>query len=365
MMSINEDSILLFEYFTASGEKDKCIISEAESLIFSLLDDLKDYNITIILNESYKGMIYDYDNVSPIFINEDIISWLKKNAASFKKAIFIAAENNNNLYNITKILEKNNVEIYNSSSEACFNSSDKFISYEMLYKIVPQPRTFKLKIDKVGYWKRALENLYKKWQAENPLDKLKIIIKPLVGVDCENIKIISDIDDLDYNLEEIFPPDSRIIVQEFIEGDDISVSLLCDGKSAIPISLNKQFVDLKNDKGTYLGGQIPFESEFKDLVFKRAIRAVEAIGGLKGFVGVDLLISNDKKDIEDVYVLEINSRFTTPYVGLKKIANINIGSSIIDLIDGNIDIEELSEKISLNGKVEFKKSGDNLVIRSI
>ena len=36
MMSINDDSILLFEYFTASGEKDKCIISEAEALIFSL-----------------------------------------------------------------------------------------------------------------------------------------------------------------------------------------------------------------------------------------------------------------------------------------------------------------------------------------
>ena len=47
MMSINDDSILLFEYFTASGEKDKCIISEAEALIFSLLDDLKDYNDSI------------------------------------------------------------------------------------------------------------------------------------------------------------------------------------------------------------------------------------------------------------------------------------------------------------------------------
>ena len=364
MMSINDDSILLFEYFTASGEKDKCIISEAESLIFSLLDDLKDYNVTVVLNESYKEIIEDYDNVTPIFINEDIISWLEKNAASFKKAIFIAAENNNSLYNITKILEENNVKIYNSSSEACYNSSDKFVSYELLYNIVPQPRTFKLKIDKVGYWKRALENLYKKWHAEKPLDDLKLIIKPLVGVDCENIKIINGIDDLDYSLEKIFLPGSRVIVQEFIEGTDISVSLLCDGSTAIPISLNKQIIDLTGDKGTYLGGQIPFESKFKDLAFKTAIKAVESIDGLKGFVGVDLVISNDEKDIEDVYVLEINSRFTTPYAGLKKIANINIGSSIIDLIDKNVDIKDLNEKIDLNGKIEFKKSGDNLVIRS-
>ena len=332
MMSINDDSILLFEYFTASGEKDKCIISEAEALIFSLLNDLKDYDVTVVLNESYKGIIEDYDNVTPIFINEDIISWLEKNAASFKKAIFIAAENNNSLYNITKILEENNVKIYNSSSEACYNSSDKFVSYELLYNIVPQPRTFKLKIDKVGYWKRALENLYKKWHAEKPLDDLKLIIKPLVGVDCENIKIINGIDDLDYSLEKIFLPGSRVIVQEFIEGTDISVSLLCDGSTAIPISLNKQIIDLTGDKGTYF---------------------------------VDLVISNDEKDIEDVYVLEINSRFTTPYAGLKKIANINIGSSIIDLIDKNVDIKDLNEKIDLNGKIEFKKSGDNLVIRSI
>ena len=85
MMSINDDSILLFEYFTASGEKDKCIISEAEALIFSLLDDLKDYNVTVVLNESYKEIIADYDNVTPIFINEDIISWLEKMQLVLKK----------------------------------------------------------------------------------------------------------------------------------------------------------------------------------------------------------------------------------------------------------------------------------------
>ena len=112
-------------------------------------------------------------------------------------------------------------------------------------------------------------------------------------MDCENIKIINGIDDLDYSLEKIFLPGSRVIVQEFIEGTDISVSLLCDGSTAIPISLNKQIIDLTGDKGTYLGGQIPFESKFKDLAFKTAIKAVESIDGLKGFVGVDLVISND------------------------------------------------------------------------
>ncbi|MBR2557868.1 MAG: ATP-grasp domain-containing protein [Methanobrevibacter sp.] len=362
MMQEN-DSILVFEYFTASGEKDKCIISEAEAMVFALLDDLKDYKIDLVINESYEKIVKDYENLNPILITGDIIEWLDENAANFTKAIFIAAENNNNLYNITKILEENGVEVYNSSSEACLIASDKYESYEKLSNIVPQPRSFKMKIDKTGYWKRAIDNLYEKWQAEDPLTPLKLIIKPLIGVDCEDIVIIENIEDLTLDLDKIFKPGSRILIQEFIDGKDVSVSLLSDGVKAIPISFNEQFVELKNDKGTYVGGKLPYDNKFKDEAFEIAVKAVEAIDGLRGFVGVDLLINNDEKDVYSVYLLEINSRFTTPYVGLKQIANINIGKSIIDLKEGKLDINELN--ISLDGEVEFRKSGDNLAIRRI
>nr|WP_295001421.1 ATP-grasp domain-containing protein [uncultured Methanobrevibacter sp.] len=357
------DSLLVFEYFTASGEKDKCIISEAEKLIFSLLDDLSEFKVDLVINKSYENILKDLDNVNITFIDENIVDWLKINAENFDNAIFISAENDNNLYNITKILEENNVNLYTSSSDACLISSDKFKTYESLPNNIPQPRSFRFKIDPKGYWKRAIENLHEKWQAEDPLTPLKLIIKPLIGVDCEDIVILENIDDLSYDLENIFPPGSRIIVQEYIEGKDISVSLISDGKTAIPISLNEQFVELKNDKGTYLGGKLPYESKYKQEAFEIAKNAVESIDGLKGFVGVDLIINADEKDIYSVYLLEINSRFTTPYVGLSKIAKFNIGKTIIDLIDGKIGIDEVD--ITLDGGVEFKKSGDSLEIRRI
>ena len=360
-MTNENDSILVFEYFTASGEKDKCIISEAEALIFALLDDLEDIQKDVVLNKSYESMMGNFENVNPILIEGDVVDWLKDNASRFDRAIFISAENDNNLYNITKILEENDVKTYTSTADACFKSSDKSESYEALYDIVPQPRTFRFKIDPKGYWKRAIENLYEKWQAEDPLTKLKIIIKPLMGVDCENIVVIEDIDDLTLDLDKIFTPGSRVIVQEFIEGTDVSVSLISDGKTALPISLNEQFVELKNDKGTYLGGKLPLENKYKDEAFEIARKAVEAIDGLKGFVGVDLIINADEKDVYSVYLLEINSRFTTPYVGLKQIANFNIGKTIVDLIDGEISIDDID--VSLDGEIEFKKSGDDLEIR--
>lgn len=353
-MMNSDEPILLFEYFTASGEKDKCIISEAEAMLFALIDDLKDYKLDVVLNESYSDIIKQYDNVNPILIDINVIEWLEENASNFKKAIFIAAENNNNLYNITKILEDNGVFTYTSSSDACMIASDKSLTYEEIGNAVMQPRTFRFKIDSKGYWKRAIVNLHEKWQAEDPLTPLKLIIKPLIGVDCEDIVIIEDIDDLSYDLEEIFPPGSRIIVQEYIEGVDVSVSLICNNGKATPISLNKQFVELKNNKGNYIGGMLPFESEYKKEAFEVAKKACEAIEGMNGFVGVDLLINEN--DIYPVYLLEVNSRFTTPYVGLKKIANFNIAKTIIE---GNIEDAD----ISLDGEVEFTKQGDNLIVR--
>lgn len=362
-MTKENDSLLVFEYFTASGEKDKCIISEAEALIFNLLNDLTDFNVDLVINKSYEKAVEKYENVNPILIDTDIIDWLEGNAANFSRAIFIAAENDNNLYRITKILEDNNVKIYNSSAEACMKAADKSLTYEVLSGVVPQPRSFRFKIDPKGYWKRAIENLHEKWQAEDPLTPLKLIIKPLVGVDCEDIVVIEKIEDLTLDLDKIFTPGSRVLVQEFIEGEDVSVSLISDGKKAIPLTLNKQFIDLKVNNGKYIGGRLPYENKYKDEAFEIAVKAVEAIDGLKGFVGVDLKINADEKDVYSVYLLEVNSRFTTPCVALAKIANINIAETIVNLLEGEIDIDDID--ISFDGEVEFKKTEDYLEIRSI
>ena len=362
-MTNDNDSILVFEYFTASGVSDKSIISEAEELIFALLNDLKDFQVNLVINKSYEDAVSAFDNVSPILIDENIIDWLGKNASQFKKAIFISAEDNNNLYNITKILEDNGVKTYTSSADACLKTSDKFVTYEELFNIVPQPRSFKFKIDPKGYWKRAIENLHEKWQAEDPLTPLKLIIKPLVGVDCENIVLIENIEDLTLDLDKIFVPGSRVLVQEYIEGEDVSVSLISDGSKAIPISLNKQYIELNDDDAVYLGGKLPYESKFKEELFDISKKAVEAIDGIKGFVGVDLIINADEKDVYSVYLLEINSRFTTPFVGLRKVSNFNICKTIVDLIDEKIDIDDLD--VSLDGEVEFIKSGNDLEIRRI
>ena len=51
------------------------------------------------------------------------------------------------------------------------------------------------------------------------------------------------------------------------------------------------------------------------------------------------------------------------FLDFNKIANFNIGKSIIELLNEEINIDDID--ISLDGEVEFKKVGDELEIRRI
>ena len=71
-----------------------------------------------------------------------------------------------------------------------------------------------------------------------------------------------------------------------------------------------------------------------------------------------MIINNDEGK---VYLIELNSRFTTSYVGLQKIADFNIAKSVIDLIDKKITIEDLEKNVSYDGKVSFLKDENGIL----
>ena len=114
-------------------------------------------------------------------------------------------------------------------------------------------------------------------------------------------------------------------------------------------------VEIDENGGEYLGGYVPYEHPLKEKVFKYAKLACEYVPGLKGFIGIDFIIEDDY-----IYLLEINSRFTTSYVGLQKIININIAKTIIDLIDKKISVEDIGE-ITYSSKASFCKNDDGIL----
>ena len=112
LKDVNDDSILVFEYFTASGVEDLSIVSEAVELIRSLVSDLKDEDIYVLLAKQFENIFDDFDfDVKTTVIEESLEDWLEREAYIFDRAMFIAAENDNNLYNLTKLLESKEIKV--------------------------------------------------------------------------------------------------------------------------------------------------------------------------------------------------------------------------------------------------------------
>lgn len=347
--------ILLFEYFTASNTNNPSIISEAKSMIGSILKDLnglkKHFEIYLLLFKEFVSLFDEYDNVNIIVINDDLKEWLKENASKFNQAMFIAAEADNILYDLTKEIENQGVKILGPDSKSVLKCSNKYETYKSVEDIVKQAKTIEIAIN--NNWQIAIEKILYFF---NESKHEKLIIKPLYGVDCQDIIIISNEKEI-YDLKKLYAPQSNLLIQEFIEGHSVSISLISDGKQSLPISLNKQIIAIENNKLKYLGGETPFNHALKEKAFHVAKISTESIKGIKGFVGVDLILDEINNE---VYFLEINSRFTTSYVGLSKISNIKIAKVIVELLNKQIRLNSLN--FEYNEKVKFIKKGKILEI---
>ena len=173
-----------------------------------------------------------------------------------------------------------------------------------------------------------------------------VIAKDRYGVACEGLRIVN-------NQGEI-PSNSNIILQKFIRGEDVSVTLFSDGERAVPVSLNKQDIEFKEGKGTYLGGEVPFEHSLGEAALETAKRAAESIAGLKGCIGVDLVLA------EKPCVIEINPRVTTSMVALELASGLNVGEAAFESFLG-----ELPEQPKFTRKIRFRKEPGGLRFEEI
>ena len=81
------------------------------------------------------------------------------------------------------------------------------------------------------------------------------------------------------------------------------------------------------ETSSYEGGVVPFDHPLKQEAFAVAEKVVESISGLRGYVGVDLVLTQDKP-----FVVDVNPRLTTSYVGLRKVAGFNVAEALVNAV---------------------------------
>jgi tyramine---L-glutamate ligase len=122
------------------------------------------------------------------------------------------------------------------------------------------------------------------------------------------------------------------VFQPWCPGDSLSLSMLCFDGAAILLSVNRQHLFWCEAKPSLdaITVNVCDRKEFNGLAQKIS----QAIPGLRGYIGVDLIRGNDGV----LQVLEINPRLTTSYCGLRDALGINIAAMVLADLNGEMPI---------------------------
>ena len=314
--------LILIEYFTALQNlalfEKKTIFSEAMKLVdeisLNFIKSNKLNKIHVIRNnklQRLKKKKLVYSLTSPEISLNKILNSFKNNV----KIILIAPETGKVFINLFENLKKKGFTLLNSDLINIKNFSSKKKTFLELNKfLIPSLETKKISMLK---------------------NNVTFISKPDYGGGCEDIIVLK-------NHKKLRQKEKSTVLQEYSSGKKGSFSMLTLNGMSIVIACNKQLISFKGNKikqiGIIVGGYENFRKIFENLANKISIN----FKGLKGFIGVDVIESENKWN-----VLEINSRFTSAYIGIES----SYGKNAIDFITSFY----VNENFNKNFKPNFLK----------
>ena len=174
---------------------------------------------------------------------------------------------------------------------------------------------------------------------------LPVVVKPARGAGCEGVVLARSLGELDAAARGASPRD-RLLVQSLVRGTPASVSLLANGRRAVALGLNGQALG-PGRRFAYRGGRTPLEHPLKRRAVALARRACRALGGLRGYVGVDLVLGDAA-----AVVIEVNPRLTTSYLGLRAALPPNLAGLALAACQGR-----LPRRVAATRRVRFTAAG--------
>jgi predicted ATP-grasp superfamily ATP-dependent carboligase len=341
--------VLLYEFVSGGGYADQpvpsSLLSEGYAMLRGLTEDFQaaGHHVTAVLDSrlaQFKQPMQP-DQILPACTPDGLEETLQKTLGEVEAAYIIAPEDNELLKTTVQLVEDYGLLSLNCPSLAIVPASDKAA-------VAERAKTLGLNIPKTLQFKTT-EHIELIVQAVKANFGFPAVIKPLTGAGCGGISLVQDASELEQAIDNLIGEigDCAFCVQEYVEGVPASVSLLCNGAAALPLSLNLQDITLASPDGvsTYNGGIVPLSYPLQQEAFAAAKRLAESFGSLRGYVGVDLILGEDK-----VFVMEVNPRLTTSYIGLRKVADLNLAHALIQTAQNQLPVA-----VNLKGVCCFSK----------
>lgn len=323
--------LLIYEHVSGGGFADEplphSVLSEGFAMLRTLISDFKaaGHYVTATLDSRLAQLNppIGADCIVPVFSLRDAQATIRKVSASADAAYVIAPETDGVLQSLVETVEQTGATSLNCLASAIGKVVDKAtlqVSMKKLGVLTPETMVFSV-ADGIAEIKRAIRGRL----------RFPLVFKPSNDVSCCGLSVVTNEHQVAGAVGKIKRESSskRFLVQEFIGGVAASVSLISTGEEVLPISLNRQDVTIGAPSrcSSYRGGLVPFDQPLQHRAFAVAEKIVKSLRSLRGYVGVDLVLTE-----EEAVAIEVNPRLTTSYIGLRRVANFNLAEAIVNAV---------------------------------
>ena len=297
--------ILLAEYAVGTGMGGTFLL-EGRAMLQTIADSFTKLGHDVVYPTADTILV----NGTPVESNEDnFATVLEREAKKCDSGLVIAPDEL--LFDISTIIENNTLNL-GCTPESAALCADKIKCTEVLNSAgIPAPQI-------VDY---AESGHY--------------VVKPRYGCASEDTRICTN-----------FTQHEGFIATEYIEGEHLSVSMVC-GENPLPLAVNKQMIDIRpndeNSKIGYNGNLTPYRTEWQNELYDTAIAAAGVLS-CRGYVGVDIVLA-DKP-----YVVDVNPRPTTSLFSISKVMKQEIADLLLKNRLGN-----LPDSVDISGECMFTK----------
>lgn len=296
---------------------------EGNNMLVALINDLFQLpNIQLIILRDARLIpladIINYHQCHTIHTADEFDRYYALALSNADAMLPIAPETNNTLSMIQQSALDNNKQLLACLPETSELCSDKYRCYQHLsLHNIATPQTC----------------LASEWSQQLMSSTTGHIIKPRDGAGCVDTLYFPYASDLEMWLAEQSAALDTLIIQPYIEGHHLSLNLLCSNDDCMVLAINEQHIKKKDNQLFFSGSTV--NGADKNILnlsdaSNIAKQIYQAIPGLWGFIGIDLIITEDA-----ILIVDINPRLTSSYVGLANSLTHNPAELLFSMIEHN------------------------------
>lgn len=153
------------------------------------------------------------------------------------------------------------------------------------------------------------------------------VAKPDDGCGCHDTRLFDDFASAALWIEAQSDP-GNYVIQPYVPGEAVSLSVLAREGEACLMSVNRQRVVVRDGGFVFLGSVVNDLADAGGRCARLAARVARAVPGLWGYFGIDIILGE-----QGPTVAEINPRLTTSYAGLGAALECNPAAWVLGLLE--------------------------------